>query len=592
MLKHVLLAGVATTFLTQIALADNASNSVIPAVEYAQASSSDEVITGKSPAEALDEQNVKPSAPEEKPSDVVIKEPATSAPETSAATDAIPADTKKPDDMTIVDEKITKDVAVDESEKKDETIVGDKLINPPKHRSVIAPQDAKYAKPEAGMNAEPKTAGADESKQTIEQVMAKAYLYNKQLGAERESVKVTDENVSQTLADWLPTVNANGSRGHQLSDRRGNSVDKTHGISNTESLNLSLPLFDGFGSYNRFKREKTNVEASKARLKTIEQQILLNSAIAYMNVVREKEALQLSRGKEQDLRKHYNDTQSRFDLGEITQTDVSQSYTRLTRSITERMEAEGLYESAKASYQRIVGEEPAGLYLGVHDPVASEEIDKEKLIAEALLNNPEVDVAKHNMVAAKYDVNSKKAALLPSVSLTAGKTWRDGGYLGAGITETHERDVMFNVRVPIYQGGAEYSRIRQAKQTQAKLRYDMEDRKDVIREGVIRAIHDYKVAVSSIEVHQANARTAESALAGLKHEVQVGVRTTIDMLDAEQELYEARLMLLRAQRDKIVNAYALLERLGRLDAQKQHLAVEYHNPDAYYNKMQYQLIGY
>lgn len=464
------------------------------------------------------------------------------------------------------------------------------------HRSVITPKDAKYAKQESGFSADDESkvvARPGEPQQSIEQVMAKAYSYNKRLQSERENVKVTDENVSESVSEWLPTVTASGSRGKQMSDRRGSiGVDKSNDISNTKSLNLSLPLFDGFGSYNRFKREKSNVEASKARLKSIEQEVLLNSAIAYMNVVRERESLQLNRSKEQDLRGHYNDTQSRFDLGEITQTDVSQSYTRLTRSITERMDAEALYEASKASYQRIVGEEPMGLYLDVADPLTSEEMDKDKLVAQALANNPEINVAKLNKEAASYDVKNKRAALLPSVSLTAGKNWRSGGYLGSGIDETHEREVMFNVRVPIYQAGAEYSRIRRAKLTEAKLRYDMEDRQDSIREDVIRALHDYKVAVSSIEVHEANARTAESALAGLKHEVQVGVRTTIDMLDAEQELYEARLLLLRAKRDKIVNAYTLLERLGRLTAEDMHLAVKYHNPDAYYNKMQYRLIGY
>lgn len=472
------------------------------------------------------------------------------------------------------------------------------LSAPEKHvlrESSVNAREEKYAKPEAGFSAydEMKVVNkSGERQQSIEQVMAKAYAYNKRLGSERENVKITDENVSESFSEWLPTVTASGARGKQMSDRRGTAIDKSNDIATTKSLNLSLPIFDGFGSFNRFKREKTNVEASKARLKSIEQEVLLNSAIAYMNVVRERESLQLNRSKEQDLRNHYNDAESRFDLGEITQTDVSQAYTRLTRSITERMDAEALYEASRASYQRIVGEEPMGLHLDVSDPLVSEEMDKDKLISEALANNPEINVAKLNKEAAAYDVKNKRAALLPSVSLTAGKNWRDGGYLGSGIDETHERELMFNVRIPIYQAGSEYSRIRRAKRTEAKLRYDMEDRQDSVREDIIRALHDYKVAVSSIEVHEANVRTAESALSGLKHEVQVGVRTTIDLLDAEQELYEARLLRLRAKRDKIVNAYTLLERLGRLTAEERHLPVKYHNPDAYYNKMKYQLVGY
>lgn len=555
MLKRILLTTVATTLLSQMVVfaADTGTDKNV----------TNEAVTYEKNEASSDQLNAKPKS--ENKADVVEKK------------------VEEKEEKTT--ETITKKVVKADKENAEDQ----SLANPEKEKSKV-----KSAAP-ASSNVTydiPKDV-AQESQQDIKEVMAKAYIYNKLLGAERENVKITDENVSESISEWMPTVSASGERGKKITMLKGDdSYDRVNDTADSKSLNLSLPLFDGFRSYSRYKREKSNVEAARARLKTIEQQVLLNSVVAYMNVEREKESLRLAREKEQALRKHYDDTQARFDLGEITQTDVSQSYTRLTRAITDRMEAEGAYESAKVVYLHIVGEEPTGLYLNVEDPLAAEEINNDKLIAEALMNNPDIDVAELNLKAAGYDVTNKKSALLPSVALRAGKSWREGGYLGSGINEQDEKEVMFNVTVPIYQGGVEYSRVRRAKNTEAKLRYDLEERQNTVREGLVRAIHNYKVSVSSIEVHQANVKTAESALAGLKHEVQVGVRTTVDMLDAEQELYEARLLLLRAKRDKIVNAYALLEQLGRLDAEKQKLNVAYYDPKKYYNKMKYKVVGF
>jgi outer membrane protein len=589
MLKRILLTTVATTLLAQVVFAQetntNTNTQTNSAIEEKAKSAVQERTVQSKPAAKQDAK-----APATKDGDTEAKAEDSTSKKNTTKTEEVNT-TENSETNATTTEKVTEESAATTAAPASNAIKNS-TSKKPAARSATRRADDEVIASNAG-NSIPRDV-AQEPQQDVREVMAKAYIYNKQLASERESVKLTDENISESISEWMPTVTASGERGKQETTLKGpnglhNKIDDT---ADSKNVNLTLPLFDGLRSYSRFKREKSNVEAAKARLKTIEQEVLLNSVIAYMNVVRERESLLLSRDKEQALRKHYDDTQSRFDLGEITQTDVSQSYTRLTRSITDRMEAEAAYESAKVSYQRIVGEVPSGLYLNVQDPLASEEINHDKLIEEALMNNPEIDVAELNVKAAGYDINNKKAALLPSVALRAGKTWRDGGYLGSGINETDNEEVMFNVTVPIYQGGAEYSRIRRAKLTEAKLRYDLEERQNTVRENITRAIHDYKVAVSSIEVHQANVKTAESALSGLRHEVQVGVRTTIDMLDAEQELYEARLLFLRAQRDKVVNAYRLLEQLGRLDAEKQKLEVVYYDANAYSNKVKYKVVGY
>ena len=151
---------------------------------------------------------------------------------------------------------------------------------------------------------------------------------------------------------------------------------------------------------------------------------------------------------------------------------------------------------------------------------------------------------------------------------------------------------MVNVLVPFYQGGAEYAQIRRAKRTVAKLEFDKDETMNQTREGVIRAINNYRTALTTIDVLKANLKTAQAALKGLEHEVQVGVRSTIDLLDAQQEVFEAEVLLLRARRDRIVTAYAVLEQVGYLTAEKLALNVELYNPNAYYQKVKYKVIGY
>lgn len=429
--------------------------------------------------------------------------------------------------------------------------------------------------------------------QSIPEVMAKSYVYNKELLAERENVKATAENVPETVSEWLPTINADWSRGLKDVKQKGPGLyRKDDGLADSKEVSLSLPLFDSFASTHRLKRERFNVEAAKSRLDAIEQEVLLNTAIAYMNVVREKQSLDLNFELEESLRKYYDGTKTRFDLGEVTQTDVSQAYTRLTRSISDRISADGLYDTSKAVYFRIVGEAPWGLYLDNEDPLAGR-VDEEAFIREAIENNPSIHVSDFNVKAADHDVTSKKlSAVLPRVSLQASKGWDSGTGLGVGVTSNHDEQVLVNVLVPIYQAGAEYARIRKAKRTEAKLEFDRDETINLTREGVIRAMNEYRTSLTTIDVLKANVKTARAALEGLEHEVKVGVRSTIDLLDAQQEVFEAEVLLLRARRDRIVNAYALLEQLGRLKADKLKLAVDVHNPDAYYQKVKYQVIGY
>lgn len=419
-----------------------------------------------------------------------------------------------------------------------------------------------------------------------------SYSINPRIKAERESLKAVNEGVAQAHSGWRPSVTAEYDRGRQRTkfgttrnSGRWNSSD-----SETQQLSVSQPLFRGGETVARVRSARLLVNAARERLRSVEQEILLNTIVAYIDVVQNESVLELSRNNVKVLGEQLKATKERFDVGEVTLTDVAQSEARYSRAQSEAIQAEGDLESSRAVYRRLVGKEPTGLSMPVVSSIPLP-ATLEEAKSVALENNPNLRSITFQRLSAEKDISVRKAALLPNLSLNANARREDG----TGVTGTDQFDedsVTLNLRIPIYQQGLEYSRIREAKNTAQRRNFEELDTKDDINESLTRAWERLQTSRATIAATEDSIRAAEIALEGVKQEQQYGARTTLDVLDAEQELFIAKVNLIRAKRNEVVAIYNLLAVAGQLTADKLALNVAIYDPTEAYENTEYKFIGF
>lgn len=426
------------------------------------------------------------------------------------------------------------------------------------------------------------------SEDPIREILAKAYINNQNLQAIRASVRVSDELAAEAFAEFMPTMSATATLAQEYNDRgRVEGYDDT----STYSLDVSLPIYNGGQSLARIKREDDTIRANRANLANQEQEVFLEAITSYMDSYRDQKILEFSRQNENILEDHLSATRLRFSHGEVTQTDVSQAEARLSRARADRLTAESDLARSKAVFERVVGEEPANVRL-VASPFDSLQ-SQDDLISIALNSHPLMELARFNKEASVHDIRHKQAALLPNVSIDASKTVSDGdNFFTPAFPRLDEERVALNVEVPFYQSGAEYSAVRRAKQQAEQALYEENEQANLIRQSVITSLHEFKAAKASIASNEAQVQTAERALDGVEQESRLGSRTVLDVLDAQQELFEAKIQLVRSERDEVVGGYNLLAQLGHLNTQVLDVPVETYDPTEHYKKVKRKLIGY
>eukprot|EP00657_Telonema_sp_P-1_P001330 TRINITY_DN1312_c0_g2_i1.p1 TRINITY_DN1312_c0_g2~~TRINITY_DN1312_c0_g2_i1.p1 ORF type:complete len:326 (-),score=63.88 TRINITY_DN1312_c0_g2_i1:127-1104(-) len=301
--------------------------------------------------------------------------------------------------------------------------------------------------------------------------------------------------------------------------------------------------------------------AGRAQLQSVEQQVLLDAVSAYMNVVRDEAVVSLNQNNVQVLERQLQASQDRFRVGEVTRTDVAQSEARLEGAKSTLLSAQATLASSRAQYRRVVGRTPATLETPNGKPELPGDLDTAIELAMEL--SPGVIAAEYGEKAASHAVNQAKGTLLPTVGV--GASWSDvtnsGGVNDAGVPVTDQSEskgIGVTVSVPLYAGGARYSDIRRAKQLRSQRLMEIRQAERVAQERVFVAWDQYRAAVGQITSSEAQVRASEIALEGVRQEAYVGSRTTLDVLNAEQELLNARVALVRAQRDEFVAAYSLV----------------------------------
>jgi outer membrane protein len=427
---------------------------------------------------------------------------------------------------------------------------------------------------------------------TLPGALAEAYRNNPSLNAQRASVRAIDENVPQALAGYRPKVSVTATGGEQ-SLSTTNKVNTGPGQPAqyvTQSgynspfstgLTITQTLFNGFQTANRTRQAESQVLAARANLAVSEQNVLLNAVIAYMNLLRDAAIVELQKSNVEVLQEQLRQTRDRFNVGEVTRTDVAQAESSLASGRSQLLTAQANYTASVATYRQVIGKAPG--HLAAASPVdrfSPKTVDK--AVALGLQNNPAVAAAQFNVDAAQVNVKVAEGALLPNLSVQ-GNVQKN--FLGVGNLSTMESfnaSVFGTLTVPIYQGGSEYSLIRQAKETLGQRRLDLATTRDQVRQSIVQAWGQLEAAKANIEATQAQVQAAEIALNGVREEARVGQRTTFDVLTAQQTLVNARVSVVTAQHDRIVASYTLLANIGRLEPQVLGLPVQTYQPQLHY----------
>jgi len=428
---------------------------------------------------------------------------------------------------------------------------------------------------------------------TLEEALAAAYMGNPTLEASRAGLRARDEQVSQAKGGYRPSIEATGSIGRSNTKQTSNfagapTQTDTTLTPKTGSLALVQPVFRGFQTVNEVKQAKNEVFAGREELLSVQQDVLLQAATAYMDVIRDEAILELNRNNVQVLTRQLEASQDRFRVGEITRTDVAQSEARLSGAVSERTRAEAALTASRVAYNRIVGRMPGTL--SYPDELPGLPASEEAALEIALAEHPALNASRYNDKAAGYAVAAAKGGFMPEVSVRAEyrREWDTSNF----IDEVERKQVMAELRIPIYQAGVQSSAVRQARQLNSQRRLQVIEVERQVTEGVRNSWEALREARARIQSDEAQVRANEIALEGVRQEAAVGSRTTLDVLDAEQELLDARVSLTGAQHDEAVATFQLLSSVGRLTAQQLRLPVTYYDPARNYDDVSSQIYGW
>jgi TolC family type I secretion outer membrane protein len=299
-----------------------------------------------------------------------------------------------------------------------------------------------------------------------------------------------------------------------------------------------------------------------------------------MNVWRDEAVLQLNINNEKVLARQLEATQDRFDVGELTRTDVAQSEARLSRATAERIGAEGDLTASEAVYQEVIGRPPELASLEPPDALAGLPGVRDEVVRAAVGNNPDVISARFDETAAERQIEVSRGQLLPEAFLTGEA--RHSRNFGSSRNDTDVARGLFEVTVPVYQQGLVSSQVRESKQITVQRKRQVDEATRSAERFAIDAWASLQTARAQSESFRAEVRSNEIALEGVRQENAVGARTILDILDAEQEFLDSQVSLVRARRDETVASYGVFAAMGRLTARELELAVEAYNPDEDY----------
>ena len=430
---------------------------------------------------------------------------------------------------------------------------------------------------------------------TMRGALTQAYQNNPQLNAQRAAVRVTDESVPQALSGYRPRISLSASVAEQYLDSLSKSSPTNSHSSGAIAVQtyggtITQNILNGNATASRTRLAEQQVSSARETLRLSEQTVLLAAATAYMNLIRDAAILSLQRSNVEVLQEQLRQTQDRFQVGEVTRTDVAQSESRLAAARAQMLTAESNYNTSRSTYRQVIGVEPGRLEpASPVDRLSPGNLQQGVAIARA--RHPSVTVAMFNVDAAVFQVKIAESSLYPSLNVVGQAQKGYGSAQSLNTLESFSASIAGQLTVPVYQGGSEYATIRAAKETMQQRRIDLDTARDQAQQTLVQTWGQLEAAKAQVQATQTQVNAAEIALNGVREEARVGQRTTLDVLNAQQELVNARVSLVTAQRDRVVGSYTLLSASGGLSAMVLALPVQIYDPTVHYHQVRDTWVG-
>ncbi|WP_412759845.1 TolC family outer membrane protein [Methylobacterium litchii] len=419
--------------------------------------------------------------------------------------------------------------------------------------------------------------------ETLESALVRAYRGNPTLNSGRATVRYTDEFVAIAQSGYRPQVNLSADIGSQYTNGRisGTTFNQTT-TPGGAGLIVSQTLFNGFQTDNNVRRYESTVYSQRETLRFTELSVLYAAVQAYMNVLSNTATLELNRNNVEVLEEQLRQTRDRFNVGEVTRTDVAQAEARLAGARSQVSAAESTLRTSIGVYRQNIGVEPRSLAPGRPlDRYVPGSLDAAVTIG--LQEHPQIYSAIHALDAAESQVKVLEGQLYPQVTVQGSVQQRyDSTFPNDNSVAA---SLIGRVTIPIYEGGQVYAQVRQQKELVGQLRIDVDRIRDQVRAQIVDFWGRLEAAKAQVIAAQAQVQANEVALNGVREEARVGQRTTLDVLNAQQELLNSRVNLIVAQRDRVIFSYGVVQAMGQLTARFTALPVEAYSAKIHFDQV-------
>ena len=398
----------------------------------------------------------------------------------------------------------------------------------------------------------------------ILETINKAINYNPKIKAQKFSYESSKENIKQVYSAIFPSIEMNLSKGYKDTDSSTSDTKINESVSPQDfSINLEQNLYTGGKFTAEAKKAKSQLLIEEENLRLIRYEIILESALAYLNVLEKKKLIELNNLKEEKFKNVFKSIELLVKVGSASQSDLVFAQSKLVQTAAEKIVSINEFNVIKANYKKIVGEFlPNG---NLEEP----KINKinfpnnfDNAIDIAFKNNPKIKIAQLEENIAKFDIKSQFAESMPNITLDGEYQSKDDTTQKGSHSDTAK--ITAKITVPIFKGGKNISKIKQAKIIAKKVRYELENKRNEITQTVTKSWTDFQTSETLLKAANINIEARKLILEGIEQEAKLGIKSYIDLLQSKEELIDAEFNKITATKNYIISALQLKADIGEL----------------------------